>query len=169
MRHTFTTYIGSIPSYQRINDSNIYELLILKTLQMLPNGLIILTFIWSLMRTVTFSHDSDKRDEFDFPIVNFPYLNSNIPESSAYDAFVHSWYVMIASVRNMKIFFCLEDLFWFQSYWNREILHINFRLLFGNSMVVIQTLFTNCTHLCHICWMVCTLTVTYDWFPVIWG
>ena len=26
----------------------------------------------------------DKRDDFDFSIVNFPYIFSNIPESSAY-------------------------------------------------------------------------------------
>ena len=30
----------------------------------------------------------DKRDDFDFPIVNFPYLSSNIPESPAYGVFV---------------------------------------------------------------------------------
>ena len=30
----------------------------------------------------------DKRDDFDFPIVNFPYLSSNIPGSPAYDVFV---------------------------------------------------------------------------------
>ena len=36
-----------------------------------------------------FSHNSyDKRDDFDFPIVNFPYLSSNIPESPAYGVFV---------------------------------------------------------------------------------
>ena len=48
----------------------------------------------------------------------------------------------------------------------------NSRLLFGDYMVVIQTLFTNLSPLwplCHICWMVCSLTVTYDWFPVIWS
>ena len=28
----------------------------------------------------------------------------------------------------------------------------------------------NCPYLMrHICWMVCSLTVAYDWFPVIWG
>ena len=27
----------------------------------------------------------DKRDDFDFSIVNFPYLNINIPKSRAYD------------------------------------------------------------------------------------
>ena len=35
-----------------------------------------------------FSHDYDKHDDFDFPIVNFPYLSSNIPESPAYGVFV---------------------------------------------------------------------------------
>ena len=30
----------------------------------------------------------DKRDDFNFPIVNFPYLGSNIPESPAYGVFV---------------------------------------------------------------------------------
>ena len=33
----------------------------------------------------------------------------------------------------------------------------------------IHILFTNLTPLCHICWMVCSLTVTYDRFPVILG
>ena len=58
----------------------------------------------------------------------------------------HSWYVMLGLVRNMKIF-CSEDLFWFQSYWSRDILHGNFRLVFGNYIDVIQTLFTNLTPL----------------------
>ena len=67
----------------------------------------------------------------------------------------------------MKIF-CSEDIFGFQSYWNRYIPHGNFRLLFGNSMVVIQTLFTNLIPLCHyVEWSVHWLTVTYDWFPVV--
>ena len=30
----------------------------------------------------------DKRDDFDFHVVNFPYLSSNIPESHAYGVFV---------------------------------------------------------------------------------
>ena len=50
---------------------------------------------------------------------------------------------------------CSEDLFLFQSYWSSDILHKHFGLLLGNSMVVLQILFTNLTFL------------TYDWFPVI--
>ena len=37
---------------------------------------------------VSFLHDYDKRDDFDFPIVNFPYFCSDIPESPAYGVFV---------------------------------------------------------------------------------
>ena len=61
---------------------------------------------------VNFSHDSyDKCDDFDFLIVNFPYLSSNIPESPAYGVFC----LTVTTLQNMKIF-CSEDLFWFQSY-----------------------------------------------------
>ena len=102
----------------------------------------------------------------DFPIVKFPYLSRNIPESPAYGVFI-SQLIRYARVCSKYEDFC-SDLFWFQSYWSRDILHGNFRLLFGNYMVVIQSLFTNLTPLGHICWMVCSLTVTYDWFPVIW-
>ena len=130
----------------------------LKILQMLQNGLIFLT-IWSLMRMVNFSHD------FDFLIVNFPYLSSNISESPAYGVFfcLTVNYVTLGLVQNMKMFGS-EDLFWFQSDWNKDIPH---GLHFGSSMVAIQTLFTNLTPLCHICLMICSLTMTYDWFPVV--
>ena len=37
---------------------------------------------------VNFSNDYDKNDDFDFHIVNLPYLSSNIPESPAYGVFV---------------------------------------------------------------------------------
>ena len=30
----------------------------------------------------------DKRDDFDFPIVNFPFICSNIPQSPAYGVFI---------------------------------------------------------------------------------
>ena len=36
---------------------------------------------------------------------------------------------MLGFVPNMKIF-CSEDLFWFQSYWNSDILHENFKTTF---------------------------------------
>jgi len=30
----------------------------------------------------------DKRDDFSFPVVNYPFLNSNIPSSSAYGIYM---------------------------------------------------------------------------------
>ena len=103
----------------------------------------------------------DKRDEFDFPIVNFPYLNSNIPESSAYAVLVSQL------IRFARLFSKHEDILrgsilvaklLKQGYssqklhCSRDILHGNFRLLLRNYMVAIHTyvshmlkgLFTNC-------------------------
>ena len=74
----------------------------------------------------------------------------------------HSWYVMLGFVRNMNIF-CSEDLFWFQRYWGGRF----FTKTFLENAMVVQNLFSNLTLLCHICWMVCSPTLTNDWFPVI--
>ena len=65
---------------------------------------------------VNFSHDSyDKCDDFDFHIVNFPYLSS-IFQNPLHMVFFVSQLIRYARlVQNMKIF-CSEDLFWFQSY-----------------------------------------------------
>ena len=140
----------------------------LKTLQMLQNGLIILTFIWSLMRIVNFSHDSVTSVMTLISVQSKFHIYVVLLQNPLHMVFLfHSWYIMLGFIRNM--IFCSEDLFWFQSYWSRAILHENFRLLFGNYMVVIHTLFTNLTPLCHICQMVCSLTVTCDWFPVMWN
>ena len=45
----------------------------------------------------------DKHDDFDFHIVNFPYLSSNIPESPAYGVFV-SQLIRYRFIQNMKIY-----------------------------------------------------------------
>ena len=77
----------------------------------------------------------DKRDDFDFPIVNFPYLCSNIPESPAYGVFVSQL------IRYARVGSIYEDFLF-----RRSILETPDYF----SMVVIQTLFTNLTPLCHI-------------------
>ena len=110
----------------------------LKTLQVLQNGPIILTFILSLMRVVNFSHEAWW--------LWFPYSPCSI--------------LIVVIFQNPCIWIFSEDLVWFQS---MDILHGN-RLLFGNSMVVMHTLFI---HLTPLCWRVCSPTVTYDWFLVI--
>ena len=60
-----------------------------------------------------------------------------------------------------------EDLFRFYNDWVRDILHINFRLLLGMYMIVMQTLCTHCTSLCDVCLRVSSSNATHDWFPVI--
>ena len=93
----------------------------------------------------------------DFPVVNFPYLNSNIAESLNMAFLFHSLFFILRFIQNMKIF-CSENLFWFQCYWWRNIQGMHL----GNSMVVIQMLYTNTCMilLCHICLRVCSPTVT---------
>ena len=85
----------------------------------------------------------DKRDGFGFPIYVEIFRN---PLHVVF--LLHSWHVMLVFVRNMNIF-CSDDIFWFQSYWSRDILHGKVILLLGNYMVVIQTLFTTLSQLWH--------------------
>ena len=45
--------------------------------------------LWNMtIFTVSKSNYNDKRDDFNFNIVNFPFLSSNIPQSPAYGVFV---------------------------------------------------------------------------------
>ena len=87
---------------------NIQRSFILKTRQILQNEPIALTFIWSLMRMVGFTHVwlYDKHNNFDFPVVNFPYLsnNINIPESPVYRA------VVLQLIRYVRVCSKYEDL-----------------------------------------------------------
>ena len=62
----------------------------------------------------------------DYPVVNFPYLNSNIPESPAYGVFVSTVDTLSSGLFKILKIFCSEDLFWFQSYWSRDSLHGNY-------------------------------------------
>ena len=50
------------------------------------------------------------------------------------------------------------------SHWYSS-LKLRFRLILGNSMDAIHTLYTNLTLLCHIRWRVCSRTVIHDRFP----
>ena len=54
----------------------------------------------------------DKRDDFNFNIVNFPFLSSNIPQSPAYVCMFHNLYVTLVHPLLIVIFwlevaFCL--------------------------------------------------------------
>ena len=92
-------------------------------------------------------------------------LNSNIPEFPACGVFI-SQLIRYARVCSKYEYFLFRGFILVSTLLRREILHENFRLFSENSMVV-QNLFSNLTLLCHICWMVCSPTLTNDWFPVI--
>ena len=97
----------------------------------------------------------------------------------------HSWYVMLGFCSKYEDFLFREDLFWFQSYWSRDILRGNFCLLFGNyiifitdivhkidtsvSHIMLKGLFTNC-----YTWLIssCFGYAHYfrnTWFHSLWG
>ena len=97
----------------------------------------------------------DECDDFDFPIVNFLYLSSIIPESPAYDVFVAQLIcnTVLGFVKNMKMF-CLFSKLLKQGYSSRK-LQTTLRKLYGRhtdfvhkcdaSMShMLNDLFTNC-------------------------
>ena len=45
-------------------------------------------FLAALNNLFPIDHNYDKRDDFSFPIVNFPFLSSNIPSSPAYGVYM---------------------------------------------------------------------------------
>ena len=45
----------------------------------------------------------EKRDDFNFPITNFPFLSSNIPSSQAYGVLSHSLYSIIGLAPRMNV------------------------------------------------------------------
>ena len=116
----------------------------LKTRQMLQNGIIIFTFVWCLKRMVNFTNDSMTSVMTDFPKVNFPYLISYYIGIPCIWCFYHSWYVMLGYVRNNNYeeFLCRGPIL--VSKW------LNQGYSSRSWSVVIQTLFTNLTLLCHL-------------------
>ena len=114
------------------------------------------------MRMVNFSHDS-MTNVITFPIVNFSYLSSNIPESLAYGVFVSQLICYAQFVQNMKIF-CSEDLSGFKVIETG----IFFTEISDYFSKILWLSYRPCSQIWHlICWMVCSLTVTYDWSTVI--
>ena len=101
------------------------------------------------MRMVIFAHDSDRRDDFDFPTDNF--FKVVIFHNPLHMAFLfHSLYIMLGFVRNIKIF-CLDDLFWFQGllkqgYSSRK-LQTTFRNFYGRHTDLVHKLDTCVSHM----------------------
>ena len=81
----------------------------------------------------------DKRDDFDFDIVNFLFLRSNIPQSPGYGVFVLNLFGMPAPPLCMTISLC-EVNFWFLNYQSGILLEIGWLLfkVWGNHLVEIN-------------------------------
>ena len=85
------------------------------------------------------------RDDFDFPIVNFPYLGSNITGSPAYGVFVSQLirYAIVCSKYEDFLFGGSVPI----SVSSRK-LQTNFRKFYGRYTYLVVT---DLTPLCHIC------------------
>ena len=108
----------------------------------------ILTFVWSLMRMVIFSH---KRDNFDFPILHFPYLSSNIPESPACGVFVSQLirYARVCSKYEDFLFrgSILVSKLLKQGYYSSWKLQTTFRKVYGRYTDLIHKFDTSMPHM----------------------
>jgi hypothetical protein len=63
---------------------------------------------------------SDKRDDFNFKIINFPNICSNIPPSPAYVVYISNWFAMQGPVAIILISWNVIFI-WETGYWTRAI------------------------------------------------
>ena len=73
----------------------------------------------------------DKRDDFDFDIVNFSFLDSDVPRSTSYDVYISQLIRLRESnkLRNINIMFMTLIVvirFWQQNFSNKDVDIINF-------------------------------------------
>ena len=93
----------------------------------------------------------DKRDDFDFPIVNFPYLSSDIPESPAYGVFVSQL------IRYARVCSKYEDFLFRgsipiskllkQGYSSRNSFQTTFRKFYGRHTDLVNKFDTSVSHM----------------------
>ena len=137
-----------------------------------PNGLIIVTLIWSLMRMVNFTNDSRHSMQARwlwFPhgppmqarwlwFPHGPYLSRDILESPTHGVFCLTVATLCLEYENVLFRgYILVSMLLKQGYYSRK-LYITFKKLYGHHTDLVQTWL--------ICWRVCSPNVTYDWFPV---
>ena len=92
----------------------------------------------------------DKCDDFDFPVVTFPYLSSNIPEYSTYGVFVSHFirYARVCSKYEVFLFICMI-------YSGFKVIEAGIFFMetsdYFSEILWSSYWFTNLTLLCHIC------------------
>ena len=101
----------------------------------------------------------DKRDDFNFSIVNFPFIDSNIPESPAYGVFISQL------IRYARVCSRYNDFLYRGSILTSKLLKQGYsveklKTAFRKFMAVILTLLVNITFLFHTCYRVCLIIIS---------
>jgi hypothetical protein len=109
----------------------------------------------------------DKRDDFNFSIVNFPYLCSNIPASSAYGVYISQLIRYARACSAYVISFYFEAIYWQRSWCHKGFKCLAYRQLSANFMVVTTTLFTHTTFLWATCCVICFITIVKPFLTLI--
>ena len=73
----------------------------------------------------------DKRDDFDFEIVNFPFLDGDVPRSTSYGVYI-SQLIRFAKASSYVADFNTRNKLFLRNFLNKAIGIINFAKLFQN-------------------------------------
>ena len=85
----------------------------------------------------------DKRDDFDFDIVNFPFLDGDVPRSISYGVYISHFILFFSRVSSHVDDFNTEIRFWQQNFSDKDIDIINFVRRFQNFIGGILTEYLN--------------------------
>ena len=108
----------------------------------------------------------DKWDDFNFSIVNFPYLCSNIPASPAYGVYI-SQLIRYARACSAYDQFLVRGSLLTKSLFHKGFKCLAYRQLSANFMVVTTILFTHTTFLWATCCLICFITIVKLFFTLI--
>jgi hypothetical protein len=115
----------------------------------------------------------DKRDDFNFSIVNFPYLCSNIPASPVYGVYILQLILYARACSTYNQFLVRGRLYWQISWCRRGVNCLIYRQLSANSMVITTILFTHTTILWATCCLLCFIPIVkpflthWSWLRVV--
>ena len=108
---------------------------------------------------------NDKRDNFDFRIVNFPYISSNIPESTVYDAYI-SQSIRYARACTLYTDFICRGRALTQKLLTEGYVNNNWKFIPGNSSVATLTSFALIKFHSHSYWVMWAFHDFYWIWPV---
>jgi hypothetical protein len=108
----------------------------------------------------------DKRDDFNFPIVNFPFLSSNIPAAPAYGVYI---FQLIQYSRACGSYHDFHDrgLLLTRKLLKHEFLWLSWSYHFKSFMVATMTWLTVMEYLCHKWLQICSVCRNHNQDAVI--